>query len=51
MEHLEAIKKEMEGYVGEWNGKEPGRQEEKAMWASEVIELVDELIAKLKEEI
>lgn len=51
MEHLYEMKKEMEGYAGAWNGKEPGRQEDKAMWAREVIEILDELIEKLKEEI
>lgn len=49
MEWLYELKKEMEGYAGAWNGKDPGRQEEKAMWAGEVIEIVDELINKLKE--
>ena len=51
METLLAMKKEMESIAGAWNGKESGRQEEKAMWAKEVIEIIDELIEKLKEEI
>jgi hypothetical protein len=51
MEYLYKIKEEMEQISGNWNGKLPGLQEERAMWANEVIELVDKLIEKLNETI
>lgn len=51
MDKLYKIREEMEQISGNWNGKLPGLQEERAMWANEVIELVDELIKKLKERI
>jgi len=38
-----------EEIAGEWNGDEPGIQEERAECANEIIEKIDELVLLLKE--
>lgn len=50
MSELKQLKERMEYISGEWNGDEPGRQEENAHIAEEVIQKIDE-IDKLLEEL
>jgi hypothetical protein len=40
---LEKLKKQMQDIAGNWNGDEPGLQEENAKIALEVIEKIDEI--------
>ena len=47
---LEELKKEMRIYGGKRKGKDEGKLEEEATWASEVIDIVNELQEKLKEQ-
>ncbi len=46
---LEGLKNEMEHIAGEWNGDEPGRQENNANIAEEVIEHINEINLLLEE--
>lgn len=46
---LQRIKKDAEEIAGQWNGDEPGEQEEKAQCANEVIETIDSLMELLEE--
>ena len=41
---LKGIKKWAENISGQWNGHNPGREEERARQANEIIEKVDDLI-------
>jgi len=41
---LKSIRKWAENIAGNWNGDNPGRSEDRAMQANEIIEKVDELI-------
>ena len=41
---LKGIRKWAEDISGEWNGDNPGRKEDRAHQANEIIEKVDELL-------
>lgn len=49
LESLQAIKDEMLGIMGEWNGDESGRQEDNANIAEEVVENINKIDELLKE--
>lgn len=48
-EELENLITKCEEIAGEWNGDEPGRQEERAHIAEDIMEKAQELIELLEE--
>jgi hypothetical protein len=46
---LKAMKRHMEDIAGQWNGDEPGRDEDRAHAASEAIACIESLEALLEE--
>jgi hypothetical protein len=46
---LQTLIKQMEEIAGEWNGDEPGRPEERAHIAEDIIEKTKELLDLLEE--
>ena len=49
IEALQKLIKECEAEAGRWNGDEPGRLEDEAHIANEIIEKAKELIALINE--
>ena len=47
--YLQKIKKDMEEIAGQWDGDDPGAEEDRAHAAMEAIEHIDQLEELLKE--